>query len=202
MTSVADWSAAEQRPMPEVEGGAGAAQLTAGALPHPLGEQRVLVEPTGVEVLGQADDEHRVEVEADRVGDRRHQDTLAETADPGEGRLELQSQDLLEAGDAGRPGPSSRAASPARARSRTPAAYCSSSGMRSRVVTGTRVSRRLDAHSAKAAHVVWALPCAMRDCSSSMKSRMDSAVWRLRSARSVVDSNASRSAARPRWSSM
>ena len=54
------------------------------------------MEPAGVEVLGEPHDPDLVEVEADGLGERRDEHTLAEPADAGEGRLELDGENLLE----------------------------------------------------------------------------------------------------------
>ena len=55
------------------------------------------MEPPGVEVLGEPHHPDLVEVEAHGLGERRDEHTLPEPADPGEGRLELDGENLLEA---------------------------------------------------------------------------------------------------------
>ena len=92
----------EELAVPNAQRGAGRGELAVGGSAHPLGEQRVLVQPARVEVLGEPDDPDLVEVETDRLGERGNEHALAEPADPGEGRLELDGEDLLEGEERGR----------------------------------------------------------------------------------------------------
>ena len=61
-----------------------------------LVEQGVLVQPSGVSVLGEAHDEDHVEVQADRCRDRTDEDPFAEPADAGQRGLELEGEHVDE----------------------------------------------------------------------------------------------------------
>jgi hypothetical protein len=92
----------EQVPLARVEPVAVRGQLAVGAFAYSLEEQRVLMDPTGVGVLGEPDDVDRVGVEPDRSRDRGDQDAVAEPPDAGECGGQLAGEYVGELGEIGR----------------------------------------------------------------------------------------------------